>query len=72
MSARDLAEAVCEAVRPVPVDVADQPTARGARRARMTADKARAELGWQPVVAFHEGLWSFAQWLAYEADPHAS
>ncbi|MGP3983158.1 hypothetical protein [Streptomyces sp. KR80] len=71
MSARDLAEAVCEAVRPVPVDVADQPTTRDARRARMTADKARAELGWQPVVTFHEGLWSFAQWLAYEADPYA-
>ncbi|MEU8566787.1 hypothetical protein AB0C51_00225 [Streptomyces pathocidini] len=62
---------------PLPVDApANAPTAAmpGAPRPGgiprpMSSDKARAELGWRPVVPFGEGLRSFAQWLAYEAGP---
>ncbi|MFE9613346.1 hypothetical protein [Streptomyces sp. NPDC006012] len=73
LSAPDLADAICAAVRPVPVDGPDGAAAgRPAPsygRPPMTAERAAAELGWRPAVPFAEGLRSFAQWLAYEAEP---
>ncbi|MFF4751998.1 hypothetical protein ACWD5R_23050 [Streptomyces sp. NPDC002514] len=73
LSAPDLADAVCAAVRPVPVDRPDQAAARRPAppdgRPPLTTERAAAELGWRPAVPFAEGLRSFAQWLAYEAEP---
>lgn len=68
----DVADAVCAAVRRVPVEAPDGTAVTVGNHlpdpSGQAAERAAAELGWRPAVPFAEGLRSFAQWLAYEAD----
>ncbi|WP_051877054.1 NAD(P)-dependent oxidoreductase [Streptomyces natalensis] len=62
-TAAGLAEAVCGAVRPVPVEA--DGAAAGAPVRAVLRPGARLP-GWSPATGLGRGLHSFAQWLAYE------
>ncbi|MFJ6615000.1 hypothetical protein ACIQPT_32540 [Streptomyces sp. NPDC091289] len=60
-TALELAQAVHDSVRPVPVRAAPD----GPSRWRVPADAPRVP-GWTPATGMGHGLHAFAQWLAYE------
>ncbi|MFF8375388.1 hypothetical protein ACF07V_04510 [Streptomyces sp. NPDC015661] len=60
-TAAELARAVHEAVRPVPIR-----TAQGEDPGRHTPPDHARPPGWTPVTSRARGLHAFAQWLAYE------
>jgi hypothetical protein len=62
----ELAEAVCAAVRRVPVD--NGAGAETVAPPALDAATARTEIGWSPRVPLAYGLRTLAQWLAYETD----
>ncbi|WP_405708480.1 MULTISPECIES: NAD-dependent epimerase/dehydratase family protein [unclassified Streptomyces] len=64
-TAAELAQAVHEAVRPVPVR-----RGTGSGKTRPVAADAVRPPGWAPVTGLARGLHAFAQWLAYEGVLH--
>jgi UDP-glucose 4-epimerase len=62
-SVREIADAVCRLVAPVPiVHVPERPA--DVRLGRVSGARAAAELGWTPTVRFEEGLALYVDWLA--------
>jgi UDP-glucose 4-epimerase len=62
-SVRDIADAVCRQVAPVPiVHVPERPS--DVQLGRVSGERAAAELGWRPAVGFEEGLRRYVDWLA--------
>ena len=62
-SVREIADAVCRLVAPVPiVHVPERPA--DVRLGRVSGARAAAELGWTPTVRFEEGLERYVDWLA--------
>jgi UDP-glucose 4-epimerase len=62
-SVREIADAVCRVVAPVPiVHVPERPG--DVHLGRVSGERAAAELGWRPTVAFAEGLGRYVDWLA--------
>ncbi|MFG2517910.1 hypothetical protein [Streptomyces sp. NPDC048527] len=61
-TADDMARAVCQAVRPVPVETPATATAVPRRPLPPGVRPA----GWSPATGLDRGLHGFAQWLAYE------
>ena len=62
-SVREIADAVCRVVAPVPVvHVPERPA--DVRLGRVSGARAAAELGWTPTVRFEEGLGRYVDWLA--------
>ncbi|MGW1843049.1 NAD-dependent epimerase/dehydratase family protein [Streptomyces sp. NPDC001966] len=69
-TAAELAQAVHEAVRPVPVRTGDGAVAGSGNGRPVPADAVRPP-GWTPATGLARGLHAFAQWLAYEGVLHA-
>ena len=62
-SVREIADAVCRVVAPVPiVHVPERPA--DVRLGRVSGARAASELGWTPTVQFEEGLGRYVDWLA--------
>jgi UDP-glucose 4-epimerase len=62
-SVREIADAVCRLVAPVPiVHVPERPA--DVRLGRVSGTRAAAGLGWTPSVHFEEGLERYVDWLA--------
>jgi UDP-glucose 4-epimerase len=62
-SVREIADAVCRRVAPVPiVHVPERPA--DVRLGSVSGARAAAELGWTPTVRFEEGLGRYLDWLA--------
>jgi UDP-glucose 4-epimerase len=61
-SVREIADAVCRVVAPVPiVHVPERPA--DVRLGRVSGARAATELGWRPRVRFEEGLGRYVDWL---------
>ena len=61
-SVREIADAVCGLVAPVPiVHVPERPA--DVQLGRVSGARAAAELGWWPTVPFEEGLRRYVDWL---------
>jgi UDP-glucose 4-epimerase len=61
-SVREIADAVCSLVAPVPiVHVPERPA--DVHLGRVSGARAAAELGWRPTVSFTEGLRRYVDWL---------
>jgi UDP-glucose 4-epimerase len=62
-SVREIADAVCRVVAPVPIaHVPERPA--DVHLGRVSGKRASIELGWRPTVAFAEGLGRYVDWLA--------
>jgi UDP-glucose 4-epimerase len=62
-SVREIADAVCRVVAPVPiVHVPERPA--DVQLGPVSGSRAAAELGWRPAVGFEEGLSRYLDWLA--------
>lgn len=61
-SVREIADAVCRVVAPVPiVHVPERPA--DVQLGRVSGTRAATELGWRPTVGFEEGLGRYVDWL---------
>jgi UDP-glucose 4-epimerase len=60
---REIADAVCRVVTPVPIVHVHERTA-DVQLGRVSGERAAVELGWKPKVTFAEGLGRYVEWLA--------
>jgi UDP-glucose 4-epimerase len=61
-SVREIADAVCRLVAPVPIAYVPARPA-DVHLGRVSGARAATELGWKPVVGFEEGLTRYVDWL---------